>query len=60
MSTLERLAGARALAQQQLQARRAEQALQKGVANLQRDGLDGDSFATAVKVHTLLLLHMCL
>lgn len=50
MSTLERLAGLLVTAQQQLIAVKAEQSLQKGVANLQRDGLAGDSFAAAVKV----------
>ena len=56
MSTLERLAGERVSAQQQLNAIKAEQAVQKGVANLQKDGLAGDSFAAAVKV-ALLTLH---
>ena len=59
MSTLERLAGERVSSQQQLKTTKAEQAAQKGVANLQRDGLAGDSFAAAVKV-ILLTLHASL
>lgn len=49
---LERLVGERVTAQQQLKTLKAEQAVKKGVANLQRDGMAGDAFAAAVKVVT--------
>ncbi len=48
--TLERMTAARAAALQQVQALKAKQALEKGVANLRKDGTAGDAFSAAVRV----------
>ena len=47
---LERMTAARAAALQQVQAVKAKQALEKGVANLRKDGTAGDAFSAAVRV----------
>ncbi|KAL0042160.1 hypothetical protein WJX77_004929 [Trebouxia sp. C0004] len=46
---LERMTAARAAAIQQVQAVKAKQALEKGVANLRKDGTAGDAFSAAVR-----------
>ena len=48
--SLERMTAARAAANQQVQAFKAEQALKKGVASLRKDGTSGDAFSAAVRV----------
>ena len=50
---LERMTAARAAASQQVQAVKAKQALEKGVANLRKDGTAGDAFSAAVRVSRL-------
>ncbi len=47
---LERMTAARAAALQQVQAVKAKQALEKGVASLRKDGTAGDAFSAAVRV----------
>ena len=47
---LERVTAARAAALQQVQAVKAKQALEKGVAYLRKDGTAGDAFSAAVRV----------